>query len=167
MSSPTEALQCHNCIILFFCSSSVLADSPDHEKCACLFLPGSAAALVRPEPEEKSRSCQTWWRHTEGRAGCQHTKSQRYVKLIAQIRASNCAPASTSTASSLPGSKESPAGVPFRPVPRCSHQHPQCPHRPGQEPGHENQGSSQCRTNGTNRQEIRSGAPGSCQGLNG
>lgn len=171
MPSQRDALQCHSCVTLsrwLICSSSLPVDSPDHEKCACVLLLGSAAALVCPEPEERSRSCQTWWRHTEGRAGRRHPKPQRRVELIAPIRASHRAPASTSPAPSLPGAKESPAGVPLRPVPRCSHQHPQCPHRPGQEPGHENQGSSQCRTDGTNRQEkIRSGAPRSCQGLDG
>lgn len=165
-------------VVLQLCNSEpALADlfffspcrqSPDHDKHACVFLPGSAAALVCPEPEEQSRSGQTRWRHTEGCAGCRHPEPQRCVELIAPIRASHCGPASTSPTPSFPGAKESPAGVPLRPVPRCSHQHPQRPHRPGQEPGHENQGSSQCRIDGTNRQEeIRSVAPGSCQGLDG
>lgn len=151
---------------LFFFSPC--RQSPDHEKHASVFLPGSAAALVRPEPEEQPRSGQTWRRRTEGLAGCRHPEPQRRVELIAPIRAQHCAAASASPAPSFPGAKESPAGVPLRPVPRRSHQHPQCPHWPGQEPGHENQGSSQRRIDGTNRQEeIRSVAPGSCRGLEG
>ena len=163
-----ETLQTSQLWNVLFPFVSPCRQSPDHEKCACMFLPGSAAALVCPEPEEQSHSCQTGWRHTEGLAGCWHPESQWSVELNAPIRASGCAPASTSSTSGFPGAKESPAGVPLRPVPRCSHQHPQCPHRPGQEPGHEDQGSSQCRTDGTNRQEeIRSRAPGSRQGLDG
>lgn len=130
----------------------VPADRPDHEKCERLFLPGSAAVL-RPGSGEQSRSGQIWWRHTEGHIGCRHPKPQWRVELIAPLRVSHGAPTCTGSALSLSAAKESPAGVPLCPLPRRSHQHPQCPHRPGKEPGHEDEGGSQRRTDGTNWQK--------------
>ena len=133
------------------CSSSLPADSSDHEERARVSVRGSAAALVRPESEE--RVLQAGWGHAEGRAGRGHPEPQRRAELAAALGASHGAEASTSPTPGPPGAQESPAGVPLRPVPRRPHQHPQRPHRPGQEPGHEEQGGGQCRTHGTNRQE--------------
>lgn len=134
-------------------TDSSLADSSDHEKCAFVFVPGSTAALVCSESEEPSSSRPTRWRRTKGCAGHRHLKPQRCVKLTAPIWASPGAETSTSSTSSFPGAKESPAGVPLCSLPWCSHQHPQCPHRSCQEPRHEDQGGSQRRTYGKNWQK--------------
>lgn len=156
-----------NKTIFFFlhCSSALPADGLHHEMCACLFLPGSAAALVRPQPEWQSRCSQTRRGQSEGHAGLRRTKSQWRVEVAASIKASDCSPASQGSSPGLAASPESPAGLPFRSVPWRSHQHPQRPHRPGQEPGHEDQGSSQRRTDGTDRQEeMRHKGPGRRRG---
>lgn len=124
------------CIVLLILCS----DSPSHEECARVSLLGSAVALVRPEPEEPPGSSQTWRQHAAEYAGYWHTEARRRAGLIDPVGASNCAPAGAGAAASLAAAQESPAGVSFRPLSRCPHQHPQCPHRSGQEPGHEIQG---------------------------
>lgn len=140
---------------------SLQTRTPDHGERACVLLPGSAAAVDRPGPQERpGRPRRTWRRRTEAGAGRRHPEPHTRPGLVAPVGASRRAPARASPAAGPPGAEEGPAGVPLRPVPRRSHQHPQCPHRPGQEPGHENQGCGQRSADGTHRQEeIRERGP--------
>lgn len=114
-----------------------------------MFPPGSAAAPAAFLPQSGRG-------HTEGGPGSGRLEPQRCVELAAALGASHCAQTCQDPTSSPPGPKESSAGLSLCPVSGCAHQHPQCSHRPGQEPGHEDQGCSQRRADGTNRQEMTS-----------